>query len=231
MKMAMDAFDIVRMTQRKPLREMVYDALRKGILQGEIPSGERLVEETLARKMGASRTPVREALQKLEQESLVRKLPKGGFTVNSITRRDIEEIFGIRSVLESYAAFLATQRADEKILEELEKLIMESKKYLEGKGSEGFIECNTRFHDLIYRSGKSNRLYRMILNLRDHFYRFRSLILKIEGMPRTSYEDHKKMLAMMRKGDAGAVEQLVRDHILRGRDMLLQEIKKGRIRL
>ena len=227
----MDDFDIVRMTQRKPLRDMVYDALRKGILQGEIHSGKRLVEETLARKMGASRTPVREALQKLEQENLVCKLPKGGFAVNRITRQDIEEIFGIRSVLESYAAYLATQRADEKVLEELEKLIRDSKKNLEGNRRENFIELNTRFHDILYRSSKSKRLYQMILNLRDHFYRFRSIILKIEGMPRTSYEDHRKMLVKMRKGDAKAVEKLVRDHILRGRDVLLKEITRGRISL
>ncbi|MCX5798490.1 MAG: GntR family transcriptional regulator, partial [Proteobacteria bacterium] len=93
------------------LREQVYKSLKASMLNGVLPPNKRLIEERLAEEMGTSRTPVREAIQKLEKEGLIHKLPKGGFAVSTITDEDIEEVFGIRSVLEGYAGYLATSRA------------------------------------------------------------------------------------------------------------------------
>lgn len=227
----LDVFKDLRGIDRRPLRELIYQALKRAIIRGEMTSGQRLVEERLARQMGASRTPVREALQRLVQEDLIERLPTKGYAVSRVTMEDIGEIFGIRSVLESYAAYLATERITEDVLEGLEKLISNSKKCLGEGDIEGFIELNTHFHDLLYSASRSQRLYRMIHDLRDYFYRYRRVILRVEGMPQISLNDHIRMLECMRGGDPEAVEAVVRAHILRGRDVLLREIELGRLEL
>lgn len=213
---------------KRGLSHSIYDTLRRGILRGEIPAGERFVEEKLASLLGASRTPVREALQRLRQEELLDKLRYGGYEVRRIAARDIEEIFGIRSVLESYAAVLATRRMDADLLAELREIIQRSRAALERGEAEELISLNTEFHDRLYRASGSERLYKMIQELRDHFYRFRRVILSKGTMPNTSLRDHERMMRAMVKGDEQAVEKIVRQHILRGMAVVLKEIKSGK---
>lgn len=110
----------------KLLGQEVYAALKESIVTGELRPSQRLIEENLAAEMGASRTPVREAIQKLESEDLVIKLPKGGFIVRPLTAQDIEEVFGILSVLESYAAYLTTLHLTEKYSSASKRLLRNS---------------------------------------------------------------------------------------------------------
>ncbi len=219
----------IRVTRRKALREETYEAIKKAILRGTVKPGQRLKEEQLASEIGASRTPVREAFHKLEQEELVTRLPWGGFVVREWSRSDVEEIFGIRSILESYAAFLATEKIDEVKLGLLEDKLRESEEYVKRGETEKLIQLNTEFHDILYRSSKSRKLYHMINNLRDYFYRYRVAILGINGIPQRSLRDHKKMLLAMRKKDSALVEKLVREHILRGKEIVLEEFERGAI--
>ena len=94
---------------RKSAGQYVFEYLKQAITRGDIAPGGRLVESHIADSIGVSRTPVREALHKLESQGFLRKLPAGGFTAVGLTRQDIDETFGIRSVLESYAARLAAE--------------------------------------------------------------------------------------------------------------------------
>ena len=94
--------------ERKSLGQHVFDSLKQAIIRGDIVPGEWLVESHIAQMLGISRTPVREAIHKLERERLIERQPRGGFTVLGLNRDDIEETFGIRGVLEGYAARLAT---------------------------------------------------------------------------------------------------------------------------
>jgi len=219
----------IRVTRRKALREETYEAIKKAILRGTVKPGQRLKEEQLASEIGTSRTPVREAFHKLEQEELVTRLPWGGFVVREWSRSDVEEIFGIRSILESYAAFLATEKIDKVKLGMLEDKLRESEEYVKRGETEKLIQLNTEFHDILYRSSKSRKLYHMINNLRDYFYRYRVAILGVNGIPQRSLRDHKKMLLAMRKKDSALVEKLVREHILRGKEIVLEEFEKGTI--
>jgi DNA-binding GntR family transcriptional regulator len=217
----------IRVRRRRALREETYEALRNAILRGRVKLGQRLKEERLAAEIGTSRTPVREAFHKLEQEELVTRLPRGGFVVREWTRSDVEEIFGIRSVLESYAAVVAAQNMDEAKLARLEDKLEESERALKKGDTERFIQLNTEFHDILYKSSNSRKLCHMINNLRDYFYRYRVAILGVNGMPRLSLRDHKRMVAAMKKKDSAVVEKLVREHILRGREIVLREFEKG----
>src|SRR5512135_3057620 len=139
----------IRVNKRKSLREEVYDSLRRSIIHGKLKGGQRLIEETLAHQVGISRTPVREAFHKLERDELVTRLPKGGFAVREFTKEDVEEIFGIRSALESYAAYLATIHITSDKISTLEKKLKESEDALSKGDDEKCVQLHTDFHDLL----------------------------------------------------------------------------------
>jgi DNA-binding GntR family transcriptional regulator len=226
-----DGLGGISVSKRQPLREEVYESLKGAILGGKIRSGRRLIEEELASVVGASRTPVREAVHKLEKDELLIRLPNGGFVVRQFTIEDIEEIFGIRSVLESYAALLATRHITDEMIRLLEKKIARSVECAADKDTNGIIRLNTEFHDILYKAAKSGKLYRMISNFRDYFYRYRVAILGVDGMPDVSIQDHRDMLAAMKGKNARKAEKLVKRHILRGKDIVIQQIKEGNLHL
>ncbi|MEJ2099349.1 MAG: GntR family transcriptional regulator [Desulfobacterales bacterium] len=172
--------------ERKSLGEHVFESLKQAIIRGKISANEWLVESHIAETLGISRTPVREAIHKLEREGLIERQPRGGFTVLGLNRNDIEETFGLRSLLEGYAARLAAVKHKPFELKSLEK--------------------------------KS-----------DQIYRYREMILKEQEFASTSNLDHKKMLKYIRKRDAKGAERAVKDHILRGQEMVLKEYDKQRL--
>jgi DNA-binding GntR family transcriptional regulator len=222
-------FGGVKIGKRKPLREVVYDSLKKSILHGKLKAGQRLIEETLANQIGISRTPVREAFHKLERDDLVSRLPKGGFAVREFTKEDVEEIFGIRIALESYAAYLAAIHITEEKISTLEKKATESVNALEKGEDEKAVQLHTEFHDFLYKSCKSKKLTEMINNFRDYFYRYRSALLHAPGGFKTSISGHHQMIDAMKKKNPKLVEKLVRSHLERGMEIVLKEIDEGRL--
>jgi DNA-binding GntR family transcriptional regulator len=212
------------------LGEHVFESLKQAIVRGKISAGEWLVESHIAETLGISRTPVREAFHKLEREGLIERQPRGGFTVLGLNRQDIEETFGIRSVLEGYAAYLAAIKHEAQELEMLEQKIEEFQEALDQKKMNLLPAINTQFHDLLYGLSKSPKLINMINGLRDQIYRYRQMILKESKFASASNLDHKRMLKHIRKRDAKEAERLVREHILRGQEMVLQEYDRHRMK-
>jgi DNA-binding GntR family transcriptional regulator len=221
-----DTRPLQALQERKSLGEHVFDNLKQAIIRGKIAPGEWLVESHIAQMLGISRTPVREAIHKLERERLIERQPRGGFTVLGLNRDEIEETFGIRSVLEGYAARLATIKHHPRELKVLEEKVEEFKTCLTKKQMHTLPAINTEFHQCLYDLSKSPRLIHMINGLRDQIYRFREIILKDRKHAKTSNEDHIQMLKFMHKRDAEGVERLVREHILRGRKMVLSEFSQ-----
>lgn len=223
----MDAsYDQASIRKGRFLREQVYKSLKASILNQTLPQGKRLVEERLAEELGTSRTPVREAIQKLEKEGLIHKLSKGGYAVSAITDDDIEEIFGIRGILEGYAAYLATTRITDEDIKSLEEIVDREEQCLKRGELEECIRLNTEFHDKLYRAARSSRLYSIINDLRDYIYRYRIIILRYEGMVDISIKDHREMIVLMKSKRAGKVERLVRKHIVRGKTIVKKKIKR-----
>ncbi len=212
--------------ERRSLGQDVYLRLRQAILRGELAPGSRLVESRLAGALGISRTPVREGIHKLERENLVRPGPSGGFFVVGLTREDVKETFGIRSVLESYAARLAAEKHREEELEPLERKMREYQACMDRGDLDPLLRINTEFHDHLYALSRSPRLIKTINDFRDQIYRFRQVLLKTEAWARVSNEDHHLMLEYIRKRDGEGVERLVREHILRGQDVVLRDFEK-----
>jgi len=208
---------------RRSLGQSVFETLKRAIVQGDFSPGSRVVETRLAAALGISRTPVREAIHKLEREGLLRQDPKRGFFVAGLGRADIEETFGIRSVLESYAARLAAIRHVEGELQPLEDKLGEYQQFLDSGDLGPLPQINTEFHDLLYGLSRSPRLTKMINDLRDYIYRYRLVILKVRAMAELSNTDHRLMLEAIKGRDADGVEKLVKEHILRGQEIVLRE--------
>jgi DNA-binding GntR family transcriptional regulator len=218
-----------RAGRRKSLREDVYESLKKSILHGRLKARQRLIEEQLAAQAGISRTPVREAFHKLERDELLTRLPRGGFAVREFTKEDVEEIFGIRSALESYAAYLATLHITPDNISLLQEKVKESEEALQKGDDDKVVQLHTEFHDLLYKSCKSKKLVQMINNFRDYFYRYRSALLHVENGVSYSNKDHREMLQAMMKKDPRLAERLVRKHLARGKELVLREIDEGRM--
>jgi len=208
------------------LREQVYRKLKESILNVMLEPNQRLIEEKLAAEMGTSRTPVREAIQKLEKEGLIHKLPRGGFAVNVIADEDIEEVFGVRSVLEGYAGYLATLRATEEDLRAMESIVKRQEICLDNGETDEIIRLNTDFHDILYACAKSKKLIAIINDLRDFIFRYRILILRYEGMATIAIQDHKDMIALMKAKNARQVDKLVRKHIIRGMGLIKKKMRQ-----
>lgn len=215
-----------KFSERKSLGQDVFEYLKKAITDQDIEPGERLVESRIADMLGISRTPLREALHKLEREDWIEKIPSGGFRVVTMTKDDVEQTFGIRAVLEAYAARLAAENYNNKGILPLEKKMEEFQDCLEKEFDYKKLQkINTQFHDMLYSLSDSPRLIRMINQLRAQIARFRQIILKQKGYAYKSNEDHIKMVEAIKKMDGEAVEKLVREHILKGKEAVLTQFE------
>jgi len=213
--------------KKRLLREHVYVSIKGAIIGGEFEPGRRLIEEKLADDMKTSRTPVREAIQKLEKEGLIYRLPRGGFAVKGVTEEEVEEVFGLRGILEGYAGFLATARMDDAELKSLEDIIALEETCLQDMNVEEFIRLDGEFHDVVYKAAKNNRLYNLLHDLRDYIYRYRVIIMRYQRKPQLAVQDHKEMVASIRSRNAKQVEKLVRKHMTRGKEVIKKKIRQG----
>jgi DNA-binding GntR family transcriptional regulator len=213
--------------KRRLLREHVYTGVKNAIISGDFQPGKRLIEERLAADMVTSRTPVREAIQKLEKEGLIFRLPRGGFAVKAVTEAEVEEVLGLRSVLEGYAGYLATSRITEPEMKQLENIIAQEDECLANLNVEEFIRLDGEFHDVLYKAAKNARLYALLHDLRDYMYRYRVIILRYQRKPQLAVQDHKQMVASMKAKSPRQVEKLVRKHVSRGREIIKKKIKQG----
>ena len=219
----------IRSLKRENLGNQVFEQVKEIIVRGEIPAGKRMIESEIAASMGISRTPVREAVHKLEAEGLLQPLPRGGYVVRGLALPDIEETFEIRSILESFAAYLAANRHSSKEILPLEKKMEEFQRYLDRDDLKELTRINTEFHEFLYALSRSQKLIKMINDLRDEIYFLRKIILNSVDMARLSNKDHREIIKAIKRRKAKKVENLVRDHILRGKEFVINEIRKGNV--
>jgi len=213
--------------KRRLLREHVYTGVKNAIIGGDFQPGKRLIEEKLAADMVTSRTPVREAIQKLEKEGLIFRLPRGGFAVKPVTEEEVEEILGLRSILEGYSAYLATSRITDAELKELDQIIEKEEECLKHLDVEEFIRLDGEFHDVLYKAAKNARLYTLLNDLRDYMYRYRVIILHYQRKLDLAVQDHKEMVQSIKAKSPRQVERLVRKHVGRGREIIKKKIRQG----
>lgn len=212
----------------RSIGDAAYEILKLAILKGDLAPGQRLVEHQLGTQMKTSRIPIREAIKRLEQDGLVEKLGKRGFVVKSVSIEEVEETFGIRAVLESYAAYLATEHMNDATIGKLEASIEAYKEAMAQGDMEKLMAVNGQFHEIIYRAAGSQKLYSLINNFRDFISRYRRLLLTCQAYAELSLRDHVEMVEAMRTNDKEKVENLVKSHISRGKEIIIQEMEEGR---
>ena len=157
----------IQLDSYRPLRELVCETIRQAIVDGVFSPGERLMEIQLADEMGVSRTPVREAIRKLELEGFVVMIPRRGTYVADISIKDINEVYEIRTSLEVLAAGLAAERISDEELETMQRLLVEIGQHIEDGNIEKIVEIDTAFHDVLYKASRNGRLAGIINNLRE----------------------------------------------------------------
>lgn len=170
-----------QMNEYLPLRDVVFNTLRQAILRGELKPGERLMEIQLANKLGVSRTPIREAIRKLELEGLVLMIPRRGAEVAEITEKNMRDVLEVRRALEVLAVQLGCQRMTEEALSDLERAAEEFDACLVSEDVTKLAEADVHFHDIVYQSTDNRRLIQLLNNLSEQMYRFRVEYLKHRG--------------------------------------------------
>ena len=183
-------------------------------MSGGIYPAERLVEELIARELGMSRTPVREALHKLEREGLIEHFQNRGFAVTRETGSQIAEIFEIRSILEGYILRIACESATDDLLSELKSLLKEAERCLAESQIEELNRINTLFHDRILQqvSGRA-RLKSLVKDLREYVLRYRAATLRFPGGAERTVKGHARIILALETGDPDLCERIMRAHV------------------
>ncbi len=213
-------------TDYMPLREVVYITLRRQILRGDLKPGERLMEIALAQKLGVSRTPIREAIRKLENEGLVTIAPRRGAQVAKITLQELNDVLEVREALE----ILAIRKACELVTEEDLIRIRDAQEAFVKLTQNPETDINTlgdadeHFHDMIYETTRNRRLMQMIDNLREQMYRFRIELLKKQSVREKLVGEHNEMIAALEAHDEQRCMDTVQIHINNQRSTITESI-------
>ena len=213
-------FDLQR---HKPLRDLVYDELKMKIMMGIITPGTRMMEVELAEEMGVSRTPVREAIRKLEKEGMISIEPRRGAYASSLSSQDMVDILEVRQNMEGLAADLATTRLSDEQKRELLEVSKAFNEAMEAEDMEQMIALDTHFHHLIVEGTGNKLLSVMVGQLQDMVLRFRYLYYddfrRAEKMP----AEHKEILDAILEGDPVKAKNAADNHIDRLKQMVLAD--------
>lgn len=199
------------------ISDQIYEVLKERILLGKIAPGERIIENDIARGLKTSRTPVREAFQRLMQEGLAERVPQGGIRATIITPRMVKEVFSIRAVLEVYAVELASDQIDIETPRKLKELAREARKLLsppEANRLEGLIslwKINTSFHETIYKAAGSEYLLKLIDQLNSLVRRFRFLSMRKTRI--RAWDQHELIIKYLEDKDKAMLRELMKAHI------------------
>lgn len=196
-----------------PLRDVVFQTLRQAILTGEFAPGERLMEIALADRLGVSRTPVREAIRKLELEGLVVMIPRRGAEVARITEKDLRNVLEVRCALEELSASLACERITEEEKEELRIALDAFEKAVQKKDISDIVEKDIEFHDVIFNASKNDRLIQILNNLREQMYRYRMEYTKDKEYHNVLIQEHREIYEAMKNQDKEKVMNALKEHI------------------
>ncbi|MDR3592399.1 MAG: GntR family transcriptional regulator [Negativicutes bacterium] len=216
----------INLDNYKPLREVVFEVIRTAITSGTLQPGERIMENQLAEQLNVSRTPVREAIRKLEQEGFVVMVPRRGTYVSDLSIRDINEVFEIRTALEVLAAGLAAERITEDGLELLERLLVEIGELIDLGDTERLVEADCRFHDILYNATHNKTLANITNNLREKFTPFRAISYSYPGRAKRSLEEHRRLVEALAERNPLLAQQVARKHMEKAEQTLLQHMSE-----
>jgi DNA-binding GntR family transcriptional regulator len=195
------------------LDKLAYEKIKEAILTFQFLPNAALVEGELASQLGISKTPVRDALMRLEKEGLVTRIPYKGTYVSDINNQDMANIFTIRIVLEGLAIHLATELLTEDDFQQMQKLIADHAEALKKGDVRGVSRINTEFHNIIVNCCSNPRLQQMLHNLDDHLKRYRLLSISQGTRTEKSVPEHQAILDAVRARDPKRAEEAMQIHL------------------
>lgn len=216
----------VNMDEFLPLRDVVFKTLRKGILTGELKPGERLMEIHLANRLGVSRTPIREAIRKLELEGLVTMVPRRGAEVANITEKNLKDVLEVRQALESLAIELACERITEENKEELRQKLDQVETAVRTGDTGAIASADVAFHDAIVEFSGNMRLMQLVSNLGEQMYRYRFEYIKDVTKHSQIMSEHRIMFESIMENDKEKAATIVKVHINNQEEAIMRKIQK-----
>ena len=216
------------MDEYLPLRDVVFKTLRQGILTGELKPGERLMEIHLANKLGVSRTPIREAIRKLELEGLVTMIPRRGAEVAQITEKSMKDVLEVRKVLDNLSVELACDRITEEEKELLQNACVDFEDAVKTGDFSMIAKTDVAFHDLIVAATRNIRLSQMVNNLAEQMYRYRFEYIKDSSQHSRLVQEHKEICAGIINGDKEKALAAIEAHIDNQEIAVLKQIRIDR---
>ncbi|MDR1834697.1 MAG: GntR family transcriptional regulator [Fusobacteriaceae bacterium] len=204
----------------KSMREQAYDILRKMILAGEIPPGERIKEIEYSQKFQISRTPIREALRMLELEGLVESNETGGVLVKKVTGGELQELYRIRIALEDIVLEEVVKYATEDDLAVIERIIRDTEEQMEKKNDRNVFRLFSRFNLELYRISRLQKVTEMVKNMTSYLEQIRRMSIENKDRQRAAFADHAEMLMLIKKKDLESLIALNHKHLTRSMDFV-----------
>lgn len=218
----------MRPLTRQPLRENVYSVLRRLIVQGQFQPGAKILEGRVAKALGVSRTPVREALRRLEYEGLVVTRPGYSTRVTTLTSNDIEQIYPLIAVMEGLAAQLATSCLTSADFNYMNKLTQAMARHARRGEIEKLVAADTQFHSVLHERSQNRRLRRIVRELRGQAERFEYIFFSSPQAVRASVKRHKNLVGMLKRRHPLAAQRTLMRQWELGRRAVLAMIREKR---
>ena len=205
------------MMESRPIREIAYEVLKQAIISGEIPAGERIVETDYAERLHISRTPLREALRKLERDGLVEYVLRRGVVVRAFSVADVEEIYTIRNTLEMLTLPAIIEQATEEQIADLNQRLAEMDKCMERDDVEAISPLARSFHSAITAISGQHRILRVIEGQDEFIRRFSAMAIRQENRRTQAHEEHHALVELIEKRDLAGFSALMHTHIERSK--------------
>lgn len=215
----------VKLDEFLPLRDVVFNTLRQAILTGELKPGERLMEIHLANMLGVSRTPIREAIRKLELEGLVTMIPRRGAEVAQITEKSMSDVLEVRRAMDALCAELACERITEEDLERLKEACGQFEQATGTKDVKKIAQADVELHDIILQATGNSRLIQLVNNLSEQMYRYRFEYIKDISQHERLVEEHRMIYESLVNRDRERAAEAARTHIDNQRKAIIHQIR------
>ncbi len=200
----------------------VYETIRDAIISGKFSPGTKLTVDDLSKELNVSRTPVKEALVRLEREGLVENIPRRGMYVAKISIEDALEIYELREVLEGFAVRKASENIDKESLKLLKEILSKGEKYIRDGNFKDYSNIDEQFHKILWNLSGNKRLFRILENIRSIIRLLMTSSVNIPGRASASLLEHRKILSAIEKNNPELAESYMKEHIKNVKEIVIK---------
>jgi len=213
-----------KLVEHLNLSEKIYEILKNKIISEELKPGERLLDDKLASKFGVSRTPVREAITRLSSEGLVEINRRSAVYVKRLSKKDIEEIYEIRKVLEGLAIRQATYIISDEEINQLSILLEKARRSLKTNDRQACIALDIKLHQVVLKNCENSRLISIMNNLNTLIHVFRVRVAKNREKAKQALREHEAILEAIKARDAEKAEKMMVEHIEKSKRYIFTDL-------